>query len=92
MSNRNFKDPIQSRPVEVQSRPPEDLETREPQTVPAHRRCPICFGRCGGVGQCEGTYKKASSLTRRYYKCNHCGHTWTIDFTPEQVRDGVNEQ
>lgn len=71
----------------MQQRVP-DVETRsEPQVkVPQHKRCPICWGRDKGVGVSDGVYRKASSYLRRYYKCNNCSHTWTVNFTPEQVR------
>jgi ribosomal protein S27AE len=95
MAKRDFRDAIETRPE-----PPlmmnddlGQLERRvaegEPRRVaPKHRQCPRCHeGAQNGVGQCDGTYKKASSLTRRYFKCDRCGHTWIVDFTPEQVRD-----
>jgi len=70
-------EPIKTRPVH--------LETR--REVPKHRQCPLCHEGQGGVGQCEGTYKKASTFLRRYYKCDKCAHTWQHNFTPEQVKD-----
>lgn len=64
---------------------PEEPARRE---APKHRQCPICHdGPNNGIGQCDGTYKKASTLTRRYYRCDRCSHTWIVDFTPAQVRE-----
>ncbi len=77
MNSREMKEPIKTRPVE--------LDTR--REVPKHRQCPLCHdGKANGVGRCDGTYKKSSSLTRRYYRCDKCGHTWIVNFTPEQVK------
>ncbi len=80
MSSRQLREPIQQRvPI---------VETRTGTDVPEHKRCPICWGRDKGVGISDGVYRKASSFLRRYYKCNSCGHTWTKNFTPEQVKSG----
>lgn len=79
MSKRDFRESLQTRVP--------DVSTRE--EIPRHRQCPLCHGRHGGVGKCDGTYKKASTFLRRYYKCNQCGHTWMVNFTPEQVKNDV---
>lgn len=47
--------------------------------VEEHRRCPICWDRCKGIGLVYSTQGRT-----RYYKCKKtqsdlppCGHTWT---------------
>jgi len=70
-------------PQSVQQRPAEVPQRR---AVEPHRQCPLCYGGLGGVGQANGTYEKASTLTKRYYKCDRCAHTWVVSITPEQVK------
>src|SRR4051794_32718593 len=84
-----------TRPAEELSQRPmiinDDLSDLR-RTVPKHRQCPRCYeGAQNGVGQCNGTYAKASSLTRRYYRCDRCAHTWIVNLTPEQVHDLPDE-
>jgi hypothetical protein len=80
MNNRQLKEPIQARvpPVETREEPKRD--------VPTYQRCPICYGNYGGIGVSRGLYRKSSTLHRRYYKCDQCVYSWTVDLTPEQVR------
>lgn len=44
--------------------------------VPAYKQCPRCWGNLKGVGIRAGTY---AAKRRTYYKCNCCGHDWTVD-------------
>ena len=67
-------------------------ETAEDVVVPLrrvaekHQQCPLCYnGEMNGVGQSNGLYEKASTLTRRYYRCDRCGHSWSVDLRPEEV-------
>jgi hypothetical protein len=86
VAKRDLREPIQTRPETMIIN--DDLGELQRRTVPKHRQCPRCFaGVQNGVGQCNGTYAKASSLTRRYYRCDRCAHTWVVDLKPEQVRD-----
>ena len=74
----------------------EHAEQNVPQqrsVVDKHRQCPICYQGHGGVGQANGSYAKASTLTQRYYKCNQCAHTWSVYVKPEEIisiNDGVD--
>lgn len=61
----------------------EQLRKIDPESIPAYRRCRICWGECKGVGIAYGGYKNKS---RTYYKCKKaltdaggCGHTWYVD-------------
>jgi len=52
----------------------------DPESIPVHRRCPLCWGRSKGVGIAYST----QGFTR-YYKCKRtlspdhppCGFTWS---------------
>ena len=50
------------------------------EEMPIYRRCKICFPRSQGVGTAYATRGAT-----RYYKCNHCGHTWTAIITTERT-------
>jgi hypothetical protein len=107
MAKRELREPITTRPEQpfIVNDDLGDLERRADagdgrrvadggtnRTVPKHRQCPRCYeGELNGIGQCNGTYAKASSLTRRYYRCDRCAHTWIVNLTPEQVHDLPDE-
>lgn len=46
------------------------------ESVPQHKRCPLCWGGRGGVGLHQGNYNAKS---RVYLKCGQCGFDWTAD-------------
>jgi hypothetical protein len=99
MAKRELREPIATRPEQpfIVNDDLGDLERRADagdgrRFVPKHRQCPRCYeGELNGIGQCNGTYAKASSLTRRYYRCDRCAHTWIVNLTPEQVHDLPDE-
>lgn len=70
-------------PQNTQQRP---VDVSQQRNVEPYRQCPICHQGLGGVGVANGTYKKASTLTKRYYKCDRCAHTWVVSLTPEQLK------
>ncbi len=46
-----------------------------------HRQCPTCHhGQLNGVGQIYKTIGQKS-----YYKCDRCGHNWTVTVNPSQT-------
>lgn len=49
------------------------------KSIPAYRKCPLCFEGEGGVGRCYSTHG-----TKRYYKCHQCGHSWTHFIDPKK--------
>lgn len=54
-------------------------------TTDDYRKCPLCGdGPLKGRGVRYAQHAKGSLLTRRYYKCDQCGHTWHQDFRPAQ--------
>jgi len=56
------------------------------RVAPEYRQCPLCYhGELNGIGQSNGNYRKASTLMRRYYKCDRCGHTWVANVKPEEA-------
>ncbi len=57
-----------------------EIKTR---AIKTHMICP----NCGHKGTNDGSYKKATTLTKRYYKCSDCPRTWVVDFTPAQARE-----
>ena len=67
----------------------EHTETPTPpgfREVPKSQQCPLCYhGANNGIGVSNGLYEKASTLNRRYYRCDMCGHTWSADFKPEEL-------
>ena len=63
------------------SKPPE----KPKQSVPKHRQCPICYRGLGGAGNIRFSEKISGTLQRRYYRCNQCGHHWTVDVRSEVV-------
>lgn len=71
-----------SRPPESRDElpPPPTTESVLPRVVPAWRRCPICHAGYGGCGRCYST-----AGTKRYYKCDRCGHTWTATVSAEAM-------
>lgn len=85
--DRSYRGPIQVPVVPIETR-------AEPVKIaPKHRQCPLCFTGMGGVGSSTGIYRKGSTYAKRYYCCNKCGHTWTVDIQPSQViDDSADEQ
>ncbi len=65
--------------------PPAD----EASAIPWFRRCPVCFGRMGGVG-----VSQSNKGGTRYYKCvravrpggSPCGFNWTAQVVTEVVQ------
>lgn len=54
--------------------------------VEKHRQCPLCYtGMMNGVGQANGSYAKSPTLGVRYYRCDKCGHSWSVSFKPEEI-------
>lgn len=79
-----------------QTRPIQNVKTPEPvvpqnrdtgrREVEKHRQCPLCYsGMMNGVGQANGTYAKSQTLGVRYYKCDKCGHSWSVTYKPEEI-------
>lgn len=70
-----------------QSEKPPTKPDAEPaaRNVPTHRRCPVCFGGAGGVGDCYHTKRITDVTSERYYKCDQCSHTWTATVKSEVV-------
>ena len=59
--------------------------------IEEHRRCPICWERCKGIGLVYSTQGR-----KRYYKCKRtqsdmppCGHTWTATVQVVRVEHRV---
>lgn len=84
-----------------QTKPPEPTpaEAQAESHVPAHRRCPSCWGRRKGYGVAYSTqgnpgFEEWPTHTRtRYYKCKQalselgpCGYTWSVTVKTEVVR------
>lgn len=53
--------------------PAKPQTTDAPKQVEPHRVCPIC-GPNGGVGN---AYHSRDPIS--YYKCQQCGHTWSVE-------------
>ena len=77
--------PIPKQPERIvePNQPPSDVlkvSCRESDgEIKIHRRCPVCWERCKGVGVSYSTQGRT-----RYYKCKRtltdlppCGHTWS---------------
>ena len=82
-NDRNYRGPLQVPIVQKQedrAEPPKEVKA-----VPKHRQCPICFGGMGGVGHATGIYRKSSTYAKRYYACDKCGHSWSVELQPSQV-------
>lgn len=62
--------------------PPRTGTAASADNVPKHRQCPLCFNNPvnRGVGQAYSTKGRT-----RYYKCNHCGFTWTHEIPAGDV-------
>jgi DNA-directed RNA polymerase subunit M/transcription elongation factor TFIIS len=51
------------------------------RVVETHRQCPVCHhGELNGVGTATSTQG-----SKRYYKCDRCGHGWTATINPSRV-------
>lgn len=51
------------------------------RSAPKHRQCPTCFnGALNGIGQAYSTHGATT-----YYKCDRCGHTWTVRADHQQT-------
>ena len=75
---------IRTRPaLDIVTPVPDAINTRDDKAIKPHMTCP----NCGQAGRCDGSYKKASTLTKRYYRCTNCPRTWVIDFKPEEARN-----
>lgn len=48
------------------------------RAVPNYRKCPLCHGGKGGVGDRKWQQGKGGTLIKRCYQCNQCGHQWTV--------------
>jgi hypothetical protein len=74
-----------STPVEKQAANRTESPTVR-RDVDKHRQCPLCYmGILNGVGHANGGYAKSATLSIRYYKCDKCGHTWSVSFKPEEI-------
>lgn len=90
-SNRHIaqeKLPVVPVAVTLSAEPKAEIVVDQSQQIEWFRRCPICWGRCKGVGL---AYSKNGST--RYYKCSRtlteeapCGHTWTAIVRSEVIR------
>lgn len=47
--------------------------------IQKHRRCPVCFGERKGTGQQYAWNRVSGRMTKLYYRCNQCGHTWVAE-------------
>lgn len=72
--NKNRQQPARPEPTAGPSR-----------AVPVYRQCPVCFHGSGGVGDCYHTKRITDVTSERYYKCDHCSHTWTATVKSEVV-------
>lgn len=53
----------------------------ERREVEKFRQCPVCYtGDLNGVGVAASTRG-----SKRYYKCDRCGHNWSATITPARV-------
>ncbi len=57
------------------------MSEAELPNVPDYRKCGLCYSGHGGVGVAYCTQGRT-----RYYKCEHCGNTWTVTVRLEIVR------
>lgn len=83
-SNRNLHKPTAHVPApEIAPpkgpAPPAAIAAEPDSNIPQHRRCPLCWDRCRGVGVSYSTQGAT-----RYYKCKRtltehpaCAHTWS---------------
>lgn len=99
MSKRHQVKPVEQKQVAQPSAPKTKSVTEpdlsiglasapSPKDVEWFRRCPLCWGRCKGVGK---AYSKNGCT--RYYRCAKtltdeapCGHTWSAIVRTEVVR------
>lgn len=69
-----------------QNRNAEQYPQPKRREVQNHRQCQLCYtGEMNGIGIANGTYAKSQSIGTRFYKCDKCGHTWSVTFRPEQI-------
>lgn len=80
----------QPRPIDaIADRIVAKIENAQPaEAIEWYRQCPLCWGRCQGVGIAYSTQG-----SRRYYRCARslgelppCGHTWTAIVDLEVIR------
>lgn len=77
MSKNERKEP--EKPPEIE--PKQVVKIRE---IAVHKRCPLCWGGLHGEGHQYGQHPKGA-MTRIYFRCDMCGHTWTVDQIVEVV-------
>lgn len=78
-SNRRKPEATVNTPPERVSQPQSQPVTPAPQSleeVPYQRRCPLCWGTMRGVGR---EFSRFPQKSRKYVKCDKCGHSWSFD-------------
>ena len=57
------------------------------EDVPQQKRCPLCWGQMRGVGK---EFARMKSKSRKYVRCDKCGHSWSYDSTWTEDVKNVN--
>lgn len=74
MARKQHETQKEKEPVKVNSQP------LQQKNADAHRHCPVCHGRLGGIGK-----SYATRGMKTYYKCGTCGHNWSATFKVHQT-------
>ena len=49
--------------------------------TPEYRKCRLCYTGYGGIGRAYHTSQRT-----RYYKCQECGYSWSVDLEQQLIR------
>lgn len=59
---------------ELRTAPAVVAEPEKRDDTPEWRKCRLCYAGYGGIGRAYHTSQRT-----RYYKCQECGYSWSVD-------------